>query len=59
MTFEEWRKTELLDDEYFHRNDMYWYAELAWNAAVRTMVDQEMKTKNNQSVQPTEKSVGG
>jgi len=30
--FEEWRKQNLLDDEYFHRNDMYWYARTAWRA---------------------------
>jgi len=34
MTFEEWRAKDPLDDEYYHRNDMYWYAALAWEAAV-------------------------
>jgi hypothetical protein len=46
MTFEEWLKENKLDDEYFHRNDMYWFAEQAWNAGVCQMMDQERKNKN-------------
>ena len=54
MTFEEWWKKEGLtnrdeaDCGYFSKNDMMWIAELSWNAAVRTMMDQERKTKNTQ-----------
>ena len=43
MTFDEWVKTERLNDEYYSRQDMYWFAEQAWNAAVLEMLEQEEK----------------
>lgn len=30
--FGEWRQQNILDDEYFHRHDMYGYAHMAWKA---------------------------
>jgi len=35
MTFEEWLSENKLDDEYFSRHDMYWFAEQAWIAAAK------------------------
>jgi len=29
MNYNDWREKNKLDDEYFHVNDMYWFAEQA------------------------------
>ena len=33
MTFEKWFNENKLDDDYFTRHEMYWFAEQAWLAA--------------------------
>ena len=52
MTFEEWlRENDVDRDEYYSIGDMRWFAEQAWNAAVRTMMDQERKGQDNKPLQ--------
>ena len=47
--FEKWFNENKLDDEYFTRHEMYWFAEQAWLAVMDLWFNKKNETGHNDS----------
>ena len=45
--FEKWFSKNKLDDEYFTRNEMHWFAEQAWKAAIDLWFNKSKENHND------------